>query len=360
MNITSQILRCAALACILLVGAGAFGQSSLSPAVQADLLEDQIIESAKAHDYRRMLRLIEERKKLPDIPPAFLYEEAKAAYQVGDRDRALSADSEFLHKVGKTSRQYDAARALLGRIQNEQRAESVIHWVTQFKTSQVRLGTVKTSKGELTVAGFTLACTVHQPQQEHFLPGAILDANGFGFEDGEKYARSTWQLAKIQITIHWLQNGDDVVLKQYHKPPWMGAYYWDHIKWYWTGNDTPGWGQYVLGSGSKRHLELEGMNGSIHWYLDPAPGARNMHRGEDLIGSEARIELSLQPFAAEYRHEVSWKNITSLDDQYARYCRSSRTSSCDQFLMGVTAALHSMPASCRPVAYAAPPHPLDN
>jgi hypothetical protein len=102
---------------LLVFGRVAFSQSSLPPEVQADLLRQQIIESAqaaaKSHDYAPVLAHIDEYKKLKvSVPPALFLVESKAAAKTGDFLRAKTALESFLSVADRSSASYKEALSL--------------------------------------------------------------------------------------------------------------------------------------------------------------------------------------------------------------------------------------------------------
>lgn len=103
-----------ALCFFYLLGAShASAQSNLPPAVQADLLRDQIYAEAKANDSEAVLRSIDQYKKLGvEFPTPLLWIEAKAAHDSGDAQRALRALGDFLAKTDRGTEQHKEALAL--------------------------------------------------------------------------------------------------------------------------------------------------------------------------------------------------------------------------------------------------------
>jgi hypothetical protein len=104
---------CWALLVTLLCSHATFPQSNLPPAVQADLLRDQIYAEAKALDFDGVLKSIDQYRKLAlPFPPPLLWLEAKAAHDSGDAQRALHALEEFLATTERSSEKYKEALAL--------------------------------------------------------------------------------------------------------------------------------------------------------------------------------------------------------------------------------------------------------
>ena len=101
---------------LLLFAAGAFAQSDVPVDVQARLLNDKIISATKANKPEAMIGYIEQFKKLGSIfPNRLLVIEARAAYQLGDSKRAVSALREYFKVANKGDEGYREAETLWAR-----------------------------------------------------------------------------------------------------------------------------------------------------------------------------------------------------------------------------------------------------
>jgi len=106
------------VAAVALLAEASFGQSSLPPEVQADIVKVKIIDAAKRSDLRAVLAGIDEINALKvPVAPSLRFLEAKAASQSGDSVRALKALEQFLAASERTGPQYAEALALYPKYQ---------------------------------------------------------------------------------------------------------------------------------------------------------------------------------------------------------------------------------------------------
>lgn len=123
----------------------ALAQSNLPPAVQTDLLRDQIYGEAKANDPEAVLRSLDQYKKLDGVvvlPPPLLWIEAKAAHDAGDGKRALDALGSFLASSPRGSAQYNEALASYPTYQQAAGAADALQIDARRAASQASIPTV--------------------------------------------------------------------------------------------------------------------------------------------------------------------------------------------------------------------------
>jgi hypothetical protein len=106
-----------------LLSTGLYAQQGLAPAVQADLLRNQIIAQAKANNEDGVLAALEQYHKLVDanrleFPVPLYWIEAKAAHDTGDSKRALSSLTQFLNMADHGSAEYKEGLALFPAYQD--------------------------------------------------------------------------------------------------------------------------------------------------------------------------------------------------------------------------------------------------
>jgi 5'-3' exonuclease len=114
-------LQCLGLLVCLFHSGVCLPQPRLAPSVQADLLREKINAQANTNDSAGTLVSLDQYHALTRrlhlvFPPPLYFIEAKAAHEVGDATRALSALTKFLHRAYRDD-QYKEALALYPQYQ---------------------------------------------------------------------------------------------------------------------------------------------------------------------------------------------------------------------------------------------------
>ena len=122
----------------------AVAQSDLPPAVQADLLRNQIIAQAKANDADGVLVSLDQYHKLVDankleFPAPLSWIEAKAANDVGDSKRALAALTVFLRHADRGFAEYKQALALYPAYQQTAKSNDALERDAQRQAVIIRI-----------------------------------------------------------------------------------------------------------------------------------------------------------------------------------------------------------------------------
>ena len=112
------------LACALSLCVSSLASAQLPPEVKADLLQEQIVDSLKAKDYRTVKDKIFEYKNLGVVvPPAILLINAKIAIQEQDFQEGQSSLEEYFNAGGKEHKSYQEALSLYKSVRPKAQAE---------------------------------------------------------------------------------------------------------------------------------------------------------------------------------------------------------------------------------------------
>ncbi|MFY9270865.1 MAG: formylglycine-generating enzyme family protein [Candidatus Manganitrophaceae bacterium] len=129
----------------------AFGQSSLPPKVQADILQNQLVEEVREKKFSDALVTIDRYKALGvPVPLRVLWLEAKLAYSSSQAQRALKAIELYLSRAaegGKEDELYAEAIALYPKIQKAASEENIKLGLDESKLPKELQGAMLLIKG---------------------------------------------------------------------------------------------------------------------------------------------------------------------------------------------------------------------
>jgi hypothetical protein len=317
---------------------------TLNPQAQAEVLQGDIGKAARAKDYPRVIRLIEQYKsaRFP-WDNAYYYSEAVAAYNTHQSQLAKTAVMAYLNSPFPQE-YHEEAIALYQTLEearnNQHQQESTIHWDSPEGPTAVRHGYAQGAEGRFRVMGFTLRCEIWVATDvASWTPLPTIEESAM-YQAGRDSGARAWRRSTFTMTLHSLEPVG-TTNATYGRPPWQGYYVF-------TG-DTGHWAPIVTQADTRVVL--------FEYRTDPLTRTsidgfrRGIGRGvsEEILSVSDKLSIDLAAFRIYQDIEPRFTNY--------RYCSQAATSECAGFLSGFREGTDAKPPRCLRISYLPPRDP---